>query len=458
MSLNIRTEELLTVKQRLQEAYDAEERWVLYNSARGKTNALELRFARNATEGALECQNAGRRGEWLLMKDIPTTLKALEEILGQPGPVIDRDQVSQQLASMPVSPLLYEPYIAGTTPKGAMYLKEQDLAAALSNGEIHPVAWKTEIDPAKECDGFYVVEHRYPVGTVYEIDHEVLLYERCDTLEQAENEMKHLEAAHPASERPAPDYVLVGSLTGKYLELDMEGHPLNNSGLVFQQAEPLPGDNGFYTYHHTQQLTLEEPATIHHQVFAGYDAQAGQIVFMNGALEKVDPAIHHEEINTLYLRPDKAVHQLPGMELKDTFVQALSDRMAKADWHYEYSDGHREWAKGSAEIKEIKEDLNLLSRLDGGLEEAKKLWEEHVPPSTAAAPIFFKEPQRLESVLDGMILTKDIPAVQEMLLQQQEKGNRFVAFEHDPIAVPKGRFTGFVTATEAHEFTYSKST
>ncbi|GAB3429726.1 hypothetical protein [Niabella aquatica] len=154
---------------------------------------------------------------------------------------------------------------------------------------------------------------------------------------------------------------------------------------------------------------------------------------------------------------DKELGILDEQGLKRAFVDFLSSKMAKADWYFDYSDDQRVWRNGFNEISEIKEELKLLSRLEGGLDEAKRLWKQHVPEYSVKAPSFFSNPELLNSVLGGCIMKKDISEVQGILDVMQRNGDRFIVFENDASVIPKERFIGFTTASDAHHFAYENS-
>lgn len=155
---------------------------------------------------------------------------------------------------------------------------------------------------------------------------------------------------------------------------------------------------------------------------------------------------------------DKPLATLSDTELKEAFTGVISAKMAKADWYYEYSDDPSVSRSGSLVIGGIKDDLKLLARLDGGLEEAQKLWVQYVPPHSIGEPSFFSKPAQLSRILDGMLMKEDVPAVQAILQDQQQNGNRFVAFDSDPLVLPEKRFTGFPSAIGAKHFAYENST
>lgn len=155
---------------------------------------------------------------------------------------------------------------------------------------------------------------------------------------------------------------------------------------------------------------------------------------------------------------DKEDRILNDQEVKDAFVSFLSVRMSNADWYYNGSDDPSVWHKGHDEIEKIVDDLKALARLDKGLNEAKKLWDQHPSSYTVPPPKFFSNPKLLNNVLDGLILKDDARAAQKILLNQQKAGNRFVVFGDDPLMAPKRRFTGFPSRIEAENFAYEKST
>jgi hypothetical protein len=146
------------------------------------------------------------------------------------------------------------------------------------------------------------------------------------------------------------------------------------------------------------------------------------------------------------------------LELKDAFIKSLADRMAKADWYYEYSDDHRVWQSGVAAVRQIKEDLKLLATLDGGLDAAQQLWLQHVPPHSVNSPDFFAEPKKVNAFMNGMFFREDLPDLVEKLSEQKNAGNNFVAFSDDPLVPPSSRFTGFSSSLQAMTFAESKST
>lgn len=166
---------------------------------------------------------------------------------------------------------------------------------------------------------------------------------------------------------------------------------------------------------------------------------------------------------SIVLLEDEVNKQLDGkkeneLDLRSAFAQALSDKMGRADWHWENSDDFRTWNKGLQETLGIQEDLKLLARLDGGLEEAQKLWEQHVPAHSVAAPEFFSKPEQLHSIMGGLIMKEDATAVLGILEDHDRKGHRFVAFDNDPLMLPAIRFSGFRHLAEASEFALENST
>lgn len=64
-------------------------------------------------------------------------------------------------------------------------------------------------------------------------------------------------------------------------------------------------------------------------------------------------------------------------------TDTLRERMAKADWYYEYTEDSRVWAKGNREVKGIIEDLKEIP-----VAEAIKLWKEYVPEFSVSKPDF----------------------------------------------------------------------
>jgi len=49
-----------------------------------------------------------------------------------------------------------------------------------------------------------------------------------------------------------------------------------------------------------------------------------------------------------------------GIARPEMSMDTLEERMAKADWYYDYTEDSRVWSKGNQEIKEIIEDLKKI--------------------------------------------------------------------------------------------------
>jgi len=144
-------------------------------------------------------------------------------------------------------------------------------------------------------------------------------------------------------------------------------------------------------------------------------------------------------------------------DLKNVFAMAISKQMAKADWYYDYSDWGYKWNKGENEIKKIIADLQLLSRLDGGIDKAKELWKLHVPPHSINEPDFFSKPKLLDNAMSGIIMRQDIASVQKALLALQKEGYSFVTLKSDILELPQDRVKGFTSITDARNYVYYNS-
>lgn len=81
---------------------------------------------------------------------------------------------------------------------------------------------------------------------------------------------------------------------------------------------------------------------------------------------------------------------LGRMVREHELVDQLHHKMKNADWYYDYSDDHRVWLKGIAEIRGIKEDLKELSQSHEGKYAAGILWKTYVPEHSVAKPDFLQ--------------------------------------------------------------------
>ncbi|ANH81708.1 hypothetical protein A8C56_12570 [Niabella ginsenosidivorans] len=155
---------------------------------------------------------------------------------------------------------------------------------------------------------------------------------------------------------------------------------------------------------------------------------------------------------------DKEVRMVNEQDLKEAFVSFLSRKMAKADWYFKYSDSSWEWNLGINEVEGIKQELKALSRLNGGVEEAIKLWEQHVPKYSVAKPPYFYDPNILNLEVGGCFMKDDIPKLREVLETMQRDGSRFVVFEGNPLLSPEERFIGFKGVLDAENFARQNTT
>ena len=126
--------------------------------------------------------------------------------------------------------------------------------------------------------------------------------------------------------------------------------------------------------------------------------------------------------------------------------------MAKADWHHSYSDDHKVHLKGSAEIARIMSDLRDLSRLEGGILEAKRLWQENVPEYSYQRPAFFDRPALLNQDLKDLVLERDVDELKKMLFTYRGEGKEYLAYDTNTIFRPFNRFKGFETAEDAAKY------
>lgn len=138
-------------------------------------------------------------------------------------------------------------------------------------------------------------------------------------------------------------------------------------------------------------------------------------------------------------------YSLPGNILDHFDVAGLMDKMAKADWYYDYSDDGFVWEKGRAEIKGISEDLERLCKLENGLPAANYLWDAYVPPYSVPRPPFLQAeanknslPQKNKVMLENnyeylskqLLLTGFGEDLKEQLKEKMQQGQADFMLTH----------------------------
>ena len=95
--------------------------------------------------------------------------------------------------------------------------------------------------------------------------------------------------------------------------------------------------------------------------------------------------------------------------IRDSFaISDLMDKMAKADWYYDYTEDPQVWGRGHKEISGIKEDLRQLSQLENGALAANYLWDAYVPPHSISRPEFLSpETNKIESSQNSITMIEN---------------------------------------------------
>lgn len=89
-------------------------------------------------------------------------------------------------------------------------------------------------------------------------------------------------------------------------------------------------------------------------------------------------------------------YPIPRNVLDGYDIAGLMNKMAKADWYYDYSEDSAVWNRGLLEIKGIKEDLAQLSKMENGVMAANYLWDAYVPAHSVSKPDFLQLTDDLE--------------------------------------------------------------
>lgn len=79
---------------------------------------------------------------------------------------------------------------------------------------------------------------------------------------------------------------------------------------------------------------------------------------------------------------------IPKHILESYDIGGLQDRMAKADWYYDFADDAGVWNRGLHEVNGIKDELQELCKLEDGKQIANLLWDAFVPEYSVNKPDF----------------------------------------------------------------------
>ncbi len=90
-----------------------------------------------------------------------------------------------------------------------------------------------------------------------------------------------------------------------------------------------------------------------------------------------------------------------GVVINGIDVGKLNERMADADWYYDYTEDYRVWSNGEREQRLIKAGLRLLCEDTFGLKVANQLWDRHVPEFSLRKPDFLNLKRTAQSNSQG---------------------------------------------------------
>lgn len=154
----------------------------------------------------------------------------------------------------------------------------QDLEATFQQGLVYPVLWKKAIDPIAAIADYHVVAHRHTGGQLYEVGHLTRLMETFEKFNDAKDFISNAVLYAELSDKDT-DFLLVGRFHETPLQLDMEGHAQQHSGLTLLTAH--------HTFDHSHEWhelqSLFEPASISRYFFAG--VEQGKVQLYNDKLE-----------------------------------------------------------------------------------------------------------------------------------------------------------------------------
>lgn len=84
-------------------------------------------------------------------------------------------------------------------------------------------------------------------------------------------------------------------------------------------------------------------------------------------------------------------YPIPRNILDGYDVAALMQKMAAADWYYDYTEDPHVWHRGNIQINDIKADLLQLSKMENGIMTANYLWDAYVPVDSVNRPCFLAQ-------------------------------------------------------------------
>lgn len=132
--------------------------------------------------------------------------------------------------------------------------------------------------------------------------------------------------------------------------------------------------------------------------------------------------------------------QLAEIRLRDAFIEKLAATLPRLDWHYGMSDDPWINKKGEIARRAIEQDLQLLSKLDGGYAAANKLWDEHRPFPISGASTFLTDPSKYTKIAEKYVVPPEAAGeLLDFIKERLKQGDRYAIFHQDTLALTKER-------------------
>lgn len=241
------------------------DKWLAYNPFANELTKNDVVSFRTLDETSLHCEST-----FMAFKSLAA---AIREIRGERRhAIIHSDKLKEEVARYPVE----------------SYMQGRDLANDLASGEIHPVIFNKTINPAFDIPNYYLIEHKHPGHQVYEIGHEVFILEIFDSFSQAKDAFS--DKIRHNSNLPdiiKPDLILVAGLMNQKLQLDMEGLPESNSGILLTTAYPLYQADQQIKLYEVNHWQPPECPVLKQPMLAQFNPRNSRLNFYDGHLQKV---------------------------------------------------------------------------------------------------------------------------------------------------------------------------
>ncbi len=252
------------------------------------------------------------------------------------------------------------------------------------DGKCCPVICTKQIIPAEEIMLYHVFDHTYPQGMIYEVGHRRKLLGSFSDYDNAKTLLEEQTLKLDLTEADSREFVLMGQYRDHYLNLNYEGVPQRNSGIILSIGTPeYKFQNNFHPAEIRQFVDPYKKNGIDYLAFMQLDLNAGLALY-NDKLERIEvlateidlensqdltpyfknkqPSVMNYE-NFQFLE-EIAIHV--GLTSDPAFLEKLEQHLLRGDKEFEINSEHQINGKKVSALSSFrlsdKSDMHFFNR------------------------------------------------------------------------------------------------